>query len=552
MLINRSEKSLKAAACAVLLLSLATTALAAEVVQTTEGKIRGEAHNKTGVTVFFGMPFAQPPVGDLRWKAPQPPSAWTGVRAATTFGPRCMQDTQTTDVVSRAPSVSEDCLYLNVWTPSGATGGKLSVLVYIYGGGFQFGDGSESRYGGEEMAQKGIVVVTFNYRLGVFGFLALPELTQESPNHASGDYGLLDQVAALRWVQGNIAALGGDPRRVTIAGESAGSMSVSALMASPLAKGLFSGAIGESGSAIVGAFSLPSLEDAEDSGIEFMHTAGAQSLAGLRAMPASHVREIGARPVATSPSGRPAGLRFMPVVDGYVLPKPALEIYTAGEQNRVPLMAGSNSEEGGFNSVLGPDEPTVENYKNALQSRFHDHAEDALRVYPVSGDGEPVKDAAQTLASDLFIGYSTWKWITLATKTGGQPTYYYYYTHPRPAVRPQSESKFKGWWTYMWEGKPHPRAAPRGAVHSAEIEYAMGTLDGNDVYAWTPKDYEMSKTLQSYFVNFVKTGDPNGTGLPAWPMYDKAQRMVLDLDSHPGKDAAAARGQFLENTLFKK
>ena len=409
---------------------------------------------------------------------------------------------------------------------------------------------------GSPLAQKGIVVVTLNYRLGVFGFFALPELTQESPNHASGDYGLLDQVAALQWVQRNIAAFGGDSQRVTIAGESAGSMSVSAQMASPLAKGLFSGAIGESGSAIVGAFSLPSLAEAEHTGIEFMHAAGAQSLAGLRAMPASQVREISARPVAATPaasrSDRPAGLRFMPVVDGYVFPRPPLEIYAAGEENRVPLMAGSNSEEGGYNNILGPDDATVANYKKALQSRFHDHAEDAFGVYPASGDGEPVKDAAQSLASDLFIGYSTWKWIALSAKTGGQPTYYYYYQHPRPTVRPESEAKFKGWWTYMWQGKTYPRAAPRGAVHSAEIEYAMGTLDGNDVYAWSPKDYEMSKTLQSYFVNFIKTGNPNGAGLPAWPTYDKGQRMILDLVSHAEPDDAAARGEFLENTLFKK
>ncbi len=383
MFMNRFEKGLQAAGCAILLMSLATAALAADVVRTTEGKVRGEIHKKTGVTVFFGMPFAKRPVGDLRWKAPQLPAAWSGVRAATSFGPRCMQDTQSTDVVSRAPSISEDCLYLNVWTPSDAAGKKLPVLAYIYGGGFQFGDGSESRYGGEAMAQKGIVVVTLNYRLGVFGFLALPELTQESPNHASGDYGLLDQVAALQWVQRNIAAFGGDPQRVTIAGESAGSMSVSAQMASPVAKGLFSGAIGESGSAIVGTFSLPSLAEAEHTGIEFMHTAGAQSLAGLRAMPASQVREISARPVAASPSARrsdrPAGLRFMPVVDGYVFPKPPLEIYVGGEENRVPLMAGSNSEEGGYNNILGPNDATVANYKNALQSRFHDHADDALR-----------------------------------------------------------------------------------------------------------------------------------------------------------------------------
>lgn len=536
---------------ALLVIAATSSALAADTVRTAEGEIRGSVHQDSGVRTFFGIPFAQPPVGDLRWKAPQEVRPWSGVRPALAFGPRCKQEPVTTDVVSRAPSLSEDCLYLNVWTPSSSVGTKLPVLVYIYGGGFQAGDGSERRYDGEALAKRGIVVVTFNYRLGVFGFLALPELTQESPQHASGNYGLLDQTAALQWVHKNISAFGGDPRRVTIAGESAGSMSVSAQMASPLARGLFAAAIGESGSALLGTFPLPSLAAAEQTGLEFERGAGADSLAALRALPALVLQDLSAHTVLKSLSGGPPGLRFWPDVDGYFFPKPPAQIFAAGEQSRVPLLAGSNSEENGYNGILGEADPTVENYKKALQRRFHEYADEAFQLYPASGNGKPVQDVAQTISSDLFTGYITWKWLSLATRTGGQPTYYYYYTHPRPPLRPESVAKFKGWWTYALEGKTYPRPAPRGAVHSAEIEYALGNLDGNDVYAWRSQDYEVSKTLESFFVNFIKTGNPNGPGLPTWPPYVEGQRMIIDVASHAAPDDAGRRYRFLETTLFK-
>jgi len=554
---RRTARSLKMAGLAIVcsatffIIMPTSTARAADTIQTAEGKIRGALHSNTGVRTFFGIPFAQPPVGELRWKPPQAVKPWSGVRPALAFGPRCMQAAVTTDIVSRAPSISEDCLYLNVWTPASTGGTKLPALVYIFGGGFQAGDGSERRYDGEAIAQKGIVVVTVNYRLGVFGFLALPELTQESPQHASGNYGLLDQAAALQWVHRNIAAFGGNPQRVTIAGESAGSMSVSAQMASPLARNLIAGAIGESGSALPGTFPLPALAAAEQTGLEFERSAGAKSLAALRAMPALSVLDLSAHPALSRVSERLPGLRFWPDVDGYFFPKPPAQIFAAGEQSHVPLMAGSNSEESGYNAIIGQDEPTVENYKQALEARFHEQADEAFKFYPASGNGNPVKDAAQTLASDLFTGYITWEWISLATKTGGQPTYYYYYAHPRPPLRPEAVAKFNGWWTYVVNGKRYPRPAPRGAVHSAEIEYALGNLDGNNVYAWNSQDYEVSKTLESYFVNFIKTGDPNASDLPTWPRYADGQRMIIDVKNRAVPDDSVKRSQFLESTLFK-
>ena len=535
---------------ALAVLALASIAFAADSVQTASGNVRG-IMVRQGVTAFLGIPFAQPPVGDLRWRAPQPVKPWTGIRPAVDFGPRCMQAKVTTDIVTRSPRMSEDCLYLNVWTTSPGVNEKLPVLVYIYGGGFQAGDGSERRYDGAALAEKGMVVVTFNYRLGVFGLLALPELTRESPHHASGNYGLLDQLAVLQWVQRNIAAFGGDPQRVTIAGQSAGSMSVSAQMASPLTKGLIAGAIGESGSVILGPFSLPSLAEAEQSGLAFERSAGAQSLAALRRLSAFKLQDLSRQPVPSRGVGSARRLRFMPDVDGYFFPKPPTEIYAAGGQDHVPLMAGSNAEENGYNGIIGPEAPTMQNYKAALQTLFHQNADQAFLVYPASGDGAPVMDAAQILASDYFGGYSTWKWMELASKTGGQSTYYYYYSHPRPSHTPESMAKFKGWWTYVWHGQKYPRPMPRGAVHSAEIEYALGNLPGNHIYEWTAQDYEVSKIIQGFFVNFIKTGNPNGPGLPQWPTFADGQRMIINVSSHAEPDEATKRYEFLERTLFK-
>ena len=460
----------------------------------------------SGVRTFRGIPYAAPPVRDLRWRPPQPPADWDGVRAADRFGPQCMQKFIFDDMVFRSDGTSEDCLYLNVWTPDPMPDAAMPVLVYFYGGGFLAGDGSEFRYDGASMAERGIVVVTLNYRLGVFGFLAHPELTAESPHGASGNYGLLDQAAALRWVQDNIAAFGGDPDRVTIAGESAGSISVSAQMASPLAKDLVAGAIGESGS-LLGTLSPVPLTEAEAVGAAFAERIGAESLDDLRALSSTRLLELASKP------GVP---RFPLAVDGYFFARPPLETYAAGEQAAVPLLLGWNSEEMNYRFLLGPAEPTPEAYEQVLRERFGDGADEVLALYPAATRDE-VLQSATDLAGDQFIGYSTWKWFELHRQTDA-PVYRYFYVHPRPPA--------------VAEDGPPPAA---GAVHSAEIEYALGNLATNEVYAWTDEDYAVSAVMQGYFAGFIKTGDPNGPGLPVWPAAERGGEpsavMVLDVES---------------------
>src|SRR5215470_5833990 len=314
---------------------------AQDVVPTTNGVVEGRGVQPSGVRVFRGIPFAQPPTGELRWREPRPVKNWQGVRPALEFGPRCMQARIFDDMQFRSNGVSEDCLYLNVWTPAKSNQERLPVLVYFYGAGFVNGDSSEPRYDGESMAAKGIVVVSVNYRLSVFGFLAHPDLTKESPHKASGNYGLLDQNAGLRWVQQNIENFGGDPKRVTIAGESAGSISVSAHMVSPLSKDLIAGAIGESG-AITGALPAVPLSKAEADGSKFVASLGAESLAALRAMPAQQILEPAYK------GGYASVGRFPITIDGYFLPADPATIYASGKQARIPLLAGWNSEEAGW------------------------------------------------------------------------------------------------------------------------------------------------------------------------------------------------------------
>lgn len=459
---------------------------------TATGVVEGTVE-ASGVKSYKGIPFAAPPVGDLRWKAPQPAQKWTGVRKADHFGPRAMQLPLFADMTFRSDGVNEDCLYLNVWTPAKSPKEKLPVLVYFYGGGFAAGDGSEPRYDGESMAAKGVVTLTVNYRLNVFGFLAHPELSKESPHHASGNYGLMDQAAALQWVRKNIAAFGGDPARVTIAGESAGSFSVSAQMINPMSKGLIAGAIGESGS-LLGLNTPPPLAEAEKTGAAFATTIGAPTLAALRALPAQQLLE------STKTPGSPW---FGATQDGYVLPRAPAAIYAAGEQARVPLLAGWNSQESSPKRVFGDKEPTEENFTAALKELYGDQADAARLAY--SGD---VKQAATDLSGDRFIAYGTWKWLDTHARTSGKPVYRYYYTRPRP-----SET---------------------GAGHSVEIEYALGNLPGNKVYAWTADDHALSAQMQAYFANFIKTGNPNGAGLPEWPKASNgkgSRLMKLDVPS---------------------
>jgi para-nitrobenzyl esterase len=514
----------------------------APYVETANGIVEGVTSPDSEIRIFKGIPFAAPPVGDLRWKPPQPVAGWEGVRGADRFGPCAMQRRLFGDMNFRSNGMSEDCLYLNVWTPARSDHERLPVLVYFYGGGNMAGDGSEPRYDGESMARRGIVALTVNYRLNVFGFLAHPELTAESTHHASGNYGYMDQTAALRWVQRNIAAFGGDPDRVTIAGESAGSISVCAQMVSPLAKGLFARAIGESGALIHPALPPAPLVEAEQAGLRFAASAGATSLAELRAMPARQLLALTARPDFPFSTA---------TVDGYFLPRLPVELLAAGEQAHVPLLAGWNSEEMNYRMLLGADQPAPNKFAEVVRTLYGDRADEALRLYPASDEQEATQSATD-LASDRFIAYSTWKWCDLHGETGGAPVYRYLYAHPRPSMNPEMGDVAPGLAGGVVDASDEGAVVlppARGAVHSAEIEYAMGNLATNEVYAWTEEDYRVSEIVQAYFANFIRGGDPNGSGLPAWPAANRDRSvpvMHLDVDAHAEPDRHRARYLFLD------
>lgn len=490
-------------------------------VKTANGTLEGVTE-ASGVVSYKGIPFALPPVGNLRWKEPQAPKNWSGIRKADHFGPQAMQRYVYTDMQFRSDGKSEDCLYLNVWTPQQAKGQKLAVMVYFYGGGFQAGDGSEYRYDGEALAKKGIITVTVNYRLGIFGFMAHPELTAESPHHASGNYGLMDQHAALLWVQKNIAAFGGDPNKVTIAGESAGSMSVCAQVASPLSKGLFRAAIGESGSEL-GNLSPDPRADVEEQGKNFGDAVGAHSLADLRKIPADSLLKWTIHN------------RFNPDIDGYFFPEAPQAIFNAGKQMDVNLLAGWNSAEGGPNGVLGQLDPTVDNYKSSVQKAYKDRANDILAAYPAATDAD-VAQAATNLASDRFIAYATWKFIDMQNKTGHKLVYRYFFNKRRPIMANAPAGTV--------DHSP-------GAAHASEIEYALGNLPTNKVYAWTPDDFKTSETIQNYFVNFVKTGNPNGAGLPVWETVKAGKFMVINQDSQQQPITDAKRYAVMDSFFNK-
>ncbi len=467
------------------------------------GTIEGLYDTKTGLQLYFGVPFAKPPVGDLRWKAPQPPDNWSGVKQTKAFGPRAVQAIVFGDMNSRSNGISEDCLYLNVWTPAKRNTTGLPVLVYFYGGGFVAGDGSEPRYDGASMAKKGIVVVTVNYRLGLFGFYAHPELSKEAPYKASGNYGYLDQALSLKWVQKNIAAFGGDPKKVTIAGESAGSISVSAQMASPLSKNLIAGAVGESGSGI-GALSAVPLAEAEKIGADFAKNAGYTSLAQMRAASTRELYEVYAE------SKR---FGFPPTIDGYFFTKSMLDVFKAKEQAQVPLLLGWNSAEiPGMAFTQGPI--TEDNFVKKVKEAYPTDYEEVLKLYP-HGDAKELEWAATNLASDRFIAYSTWKWFDAHRKNSSQPVYRYLYSKLRPALVDKSLTPGLAGGTQR--GNDAPRMEPIGAPHACEIEYCMGNLELVKDYAWTADDFKVSDTMLSYFANFVKTGNPNGDKLPEWP-----------------------------------
>jgi para-nitrobenzyl esterase len=471
------------------------------------GTIEGIMDSLTGVKLYLGIPYAKPPVGELRWKAPQPLDNWQGVKETKKFGHRPVQINVWGDMDYRSDTTSEDCLYLNVWTTARANE-KLPVLVYFYGGGCVCGDGSEPRYDGASMAQKGIVAVTVNYRLNIFGFFAHSELSAESPYKASGNYGFLDQNMALQWVQKNIATFGGDPQRVTIAGESAGSESVCAQVISPLSKNLFSQAIGESGAMVGTTEPLIPLQEAEKNGLKFAQNAGYHSLAELRALSTEQIFD------AYQKSGR---FGFPAVLDGYFFPKKLTETYKAGECNKVPLLLGWNSAEVPGSSMMNGLPYTVENFNKIIKEMYPDDVKSVMELYPANSVKE-LNYSATALASDNFIAYSTWKWFDMHRKYSGQPVYRYLYTKLRPPLVDQSLTAGLAGGTMKKEDTKPALDEPIGAPHACEIPYCMGNLQLVKVFAWTDDDYKVSETMQQYFANFIISGNPNGNSLPEWLM----------------------------------
>jgi len=516
-----------AALCASLLL-IATTGFAAipTQVKTSDGIVEGEATAGGKVMAFKGIPYAAPPVDNLRWAPPAPVAPWSGVRSAHSFGYHCVQSVVYSDMAFHDPGPSEDCLTLNVWTPANASPGKLPVMVWIYGGGFNGGTTSEHRQDGQFLAQRDVVVVSMNYRLGIFGFFVHPELTAESPHHASGNYGLMDQNAAIQWVKKNIGAFGGDPANITIFGESAGSMSVSAQMASPLSRGLFQKAIGESGGAL-GSSDSPaaSHEEREKTDAAFALTAyGTSQLAELRRIPTEDIL----RPIMAA---RPAP-RFWPTVDGWFLPRPVAEIYAAGEQAHVALLAGWNGDEGRGAITGSVNKFTAAGFRAQAAKDFPTRSEEFLKLYPAASEEEAVNSAAD-FAGDKFIAYSTWRWIEAQVATGNAPVYRYLFTLGNPGDR------------------YHTVAA--GAFHSDDIEYVFGTLDSRVETVVRPEDRKVSNEMQTFWTNFARTGDPNGPGLPAWPVYGPTEWKTMQLGTAfvAKPDANRARYLFLDGIWGK-
>ncbi len=469
-------------------LMLPLAAAITQPVRVEGGMVVGKPGSDPKIVAFKGIPFAAPPVGNLRWKAPAPIVAWPDVRKAEEFGNSCVQNT----AKERKPwtyefmthnQVSEDCLYLNVWTPAKTAIAKRPVYVFFYGGGNVEGSAAVPVYDGEGLAKKGIVVVTVNYRLGVLGFFTHPELTRESgAAKSSGNYALLDLIAALRWVQSNITAFGGDPHRVTIGGQSAGASNVHSLVASPLAKGLFHGAIAESGSSVtgLGLMNARKLADQEELGVKFAAAKGAKSLADLRRMSAKDL--IAPVPAPAQP------FRFSTVVDGYVMPAPAGEIFAQGKQNDVPTLTGCNRDEGG--AVPHPD-ITLEAYRKQANQRYGSLASEFLQLYPATSATQA--GAAQNESSRDAARTSMYLWAKQRDKTAKTKAYTYFWDHALPG----------------------PEVEKYGAFHTSEVPYVMNTLYMSD-RPFTDADRRIADMMSSYWANFISKGSPNGKDLPRW------------------------------------
>ncbi|NBC03460.1 MAG: carboxylesterase family protein [Bacteroidetes bacterium] len=456
------------------------------ITSTDKGEVEGVYNSETGIYSYKGIPYAKAPVDELRWKAPQSADSWEGTLDATEFGPICMQrepvpfSMWTQEFIAPAGNMSEDCLNLNIWTKEGSVDANRPVIVFIHGGGFNSGSGSVPIYNGESMAEKDVVFVTMNYRVGILGFLAHPELTEESPNNASGNYGLMDQVAALEWVQNNISNFGGDPNNVTIAGQSAGSFSVNYLVASPLASGLFHRAIAESGAALLPSARLTmdnTLSSAEERGLE------ADSLLGGSGI--SELRELSADSVLSA-----QGQFGTPIIDGYVIPDQIYALFEEGNYNEVPLLTGWNEDEG---FSFGPP-PKAEEFRKNIQNQYGENADDVLELFP--GETDSVTQQSQKNLSMLnTFGLQNWKWVQMQNQTSNAPVYLYQFTRDVPYTSEQQDF---------------------GAFHTGEVPYAYNTLHTSD-RPWEQTDRQLAEMMSSYWASFAKDGDPNGEGLPEWP-----------------------------------
>ena len=510
---------MRTSVCLLLGLATAMAPAKADPIKTSGGLVSGVAVSDGAARTYKGIPFAKPPVGDLRWRAPQPAEPWTGTLVADKFGPSCMQPDPTPGhslftriFYTPIKPTSEDCLYLNVWTAASA-GEKRPVMVWIPGGGFRGGSSSVEIYDGAQLAKKGVVLVSINYRLWKFGFLALPELSAESEHHASGNYGLLDQIAALQWVKENIAAFGGDPDNVTIFGQSAGSVAANYLMMSPLAKGLFHRVIGESGGAFAPAVSgsptlrslwiswLQSLPDAEAVGSKLMTALKVSNIAELRQKSAEEILAV------------PSATRFesaIPILDRYVLPATADEIFAAGRQNDVPLLLGSTADEGSNFPVIR----TVAGFREDASKTFGPLADAFLGVYAANNNSQAAHMSAAA-TRDRLLAWPTLQWARAQAQTGHSKVFYYYFAHHPPAP---PEERFV-----------ENLGKDLGAYHGAELAYVFGNFVPPE-WPWTETDRELARTISQYWVNFATNGDPNASGLPQWPAFDPKASSVLYID----------------------
>jgi len=465
---------------------------AQSIIQTANGKVEG--YLKENLRIFKGIPFAASPVGEFRWKAPQPVQSWSGIKKCTAFSASPIQNKPqpfscwTEEFIAKPEPLDEDCLYLNVWTSS-KNKEKHPVLVWIYGGGLNSGSANCDIYDGEEMAKKGVVFVSINYRVGVMGFMAHPELSKESGYNSSGNYGFLDQIAALKWVQKNIAAFGGDPNNVTIAGQSAGAFSVNAMIASTLSKGLFHKAIPQSGGLLSNRFSQ-NLAASEQQGLKFMEKVNCTSIAELRKKSADEIQKA---------SNLPGFGRFGTTMDGYVLPTNIFDHFKNGKHNQVPIMTGWVTGDG---SLMGVPNTSLENYKKEVQVKYGTKTDEFLSIFPATTDEE----AKEAKLKQGLLGFAGMPSHLLAISTN-KPSYLYHFSHVPP---------------------DKPNFPNYGAFHTSEVPYALHTLHtwNRD---WQQLDKDLENTMAAYWVNFAKTGNPNGTGLPEWKTYDKQAGYIMVL-----------------------